>query len=761
MTVVKPNGWTAILAAPGTYPRPVRRSEAGANPALSRNCDASAPAGDEPGRLLFADELSPRRKGGSRGTAAGPPPSASSGGFLCSKAGTPRLWPWRLSSSRLRPPPHTGRRSPTRIVSLSPTATEDLFAIGAGKQVVAVDNQSNYPANAPLTKLSGYTPNAEAIAGYQPDLVVVSFDGNHIVEALGKLKIPVLVEPTASKLAQAYGQITQLGAKTGHASQAAAVVAKMKAQIATAVASVPHDEGLTVYHELEPDLYSATSKTFIGRIYTLLGLKDIADAADKTGSGYPKLSQEYIVAASPKLIVLADTICCGQTPAKVAKRARLGDDRGGQGRRRARGERRHRLALGAAGRRLRPAGRGPDRRCFPASEHRGRAGGEGTLSSASLPRRGPSGLSSGRSCSCSCSTLIGLLVGPANIGAGPIVREVLSHVPLLGVHSHLSATDSAILWQLRAPRVVLGLLVGGMLALAGGAYQGVFRNPLVDPYLLGVAAGAGLGATIAIAYFSATDELVRPAADRSVPRRSASASLLAYTLGASAEGGRNPAALVLAGVTVVAFLTAIQTFIQQQHSQSLQEVYSWILGSVDTAGLARGRARAAVRRDLVDRRPAAPAAARRAQRSETTRRRRSACNVRRVRLTIVAAATIGTAAVVAFSGLIGFVGIIVPHAIRLAIGTSYRIVLPLSLLVGGGFLVLCDVIARTVVVAGRAADRRRDRVLRRAVLRGRPPHEQELPVTALVLDSLSVAARIGADRSTASARRSRRASGSP
>jgi iron complex transport system substrate-binding protein len=209
---------------------------------------------------------------------------------------------------------------PTRIVSLSPTATEDLFAVGAGKQVVAVDNQSNYPKNAPLTKLSGYTPNAEAIAGYQPDLVVVSFDGNHIVEALGKLKIPVLVEPTASTLAQAYGQITQLGAKTGHASQAAAVVAKMKAQIATAVASVPHDEGLTVYHELEPDLYSATSKTFIGRIYTMLGLKDIADAADKTGSGYPKLSQEYIVAASPKLIVLADTICCGQTPAKLAKR---------------------------------------------------------------------------------------------------------------------------------------------------------------------------------------------------------------------------------------------------------------------------------------------------------------------------------------------------------------------------------------------------------------------------------------------------------
>jgi iron complex transport system substrate-binding protein len=210
---------------------------------------------------------------------------------------------------------------PQRIVSLSPTATEDLFAVGAGNQVVAVDNQSNYPASAPKTKLSGYTPNAEAIAAYRPDLVVVSFDGNHVVEALGKLKIPVLVEPTASTLADAYGQIVALGKATGHTSKAAAVVAGMKQKIAAIVASVPHaNPPLTVYDELEPDLYSVTSKTFIGRIYAMLGLKDIADAADKTGSGYPKLSNEYIIAADPKLIVLADTICCGQTAAKVAAR---------------------------------------------------------------------------------------------------------------------------------------------------------------------------------------------------------------------------------------------------------------------------------------------------------------------------------------------------------------------------------------------------------------------------------------------------------
>ncbi len=211
--------------------------------------------------------------------------------------------------------------APTRIISLSPTATEDLFAIGAGKQVVAVDNQSDYPKNAPVTKLSGYTPNAEAIAAYTPDLVVVSYNGGHIVQALGKLKIPVLVEPGASNLAQAYAQIVQLGKRTGHSAAAAKVVAGMKARIALIAKSVPHPSPpLTVYHELGTDLYSATSETFIGRIYSLLGLKDIADAADKTGSGYPQLSEEYIVAADPKLIVLADTVCCGQSVATVDKR---------------------------------------------------------------------------------------------------------------------------------------------------------------------------------------------------------------------------------------------------------------------------------------------------------------------------------------------------------------------------------------------------------------------------------------------------------
>jgi iron complex transport system substrate-binding protein len=210
---------------------------------------------------------------------------------------------------------------PTRIVSLSPTATEDLFAIGAGKQVVAVDNQSNYPPNAPMTKLSGYTPNAEAIAGYNPDLVVISEDANGLVQALGKLKIPVLLDPPAVGLAGAYSQIAKLGKLTGHGSGATAVISRMKREIAAQVASIPKGHSLSFYEELSPDYYSSTSTTFAGQLLKLLGLKDIADAAKGSGSGYPKLSGEYIVGADPDLIVLADTKCCGQTAATVKARA--------------------------------------------------------------------------------------------------------------------------------------------------------------------------------------------------------------------------------------------------------------------------------------------------------------------------------------------------------------------------------------------------------------------------------------------------------
>jgi iron complex transport system substrate-binding protein len=210
---------------------------------------------------------------------------------------------------------------PQRIVSLSPTATEDLYAIGAGSQVIAVDNQSNYPASAPKTKLSGYTPNAEAVAAYKPDLVVASSDANGLVAALGKLHITVILQPPATSLASEYAQIEKLGTATGHARQSAAVVTKLRGDVAHVISSLPKAaKGLTFYEELSPDYYSATSKSFTGQVLTLLGLKDIADAADKSGSGYPKLSAEYIVSANPDLIVLADTKCCKQTVAKVKAR---------------------------------------------------------------------------------------------------------------------------------------------------------------------------------------------------------------------------------------------------------------------------------------------------------------------------------------------------------------------------------------------------------------------------------------------------------
>ena len=210
---------------------------------------------------------------------------------------------------------------PHRIVSLSPTATESLFAIGAGKQTVAVDDQSTYPKRAPRTKLSGFTPNVEAIAEYRPDLVVIAYDPGGLRDSLRKLHIRVVLQDAAKTLPEAYGQIEQLGRISGRPKQAHALVDRMKRQIAKLVKHARRrGAGLTYYHELTPDLYSVTSKTFVGRVYSLFGLRNIADAADKTGSGYPQLSAEYVVSAAPDLIVLADTVCCGQTPKTVAAR---------------------------------------------------------------------------------------------------------------------------------------------------------------------------------------------------------------------------------------------------------------------------------------------------------------------------------------------------------------------------------------------------------------------------------------------------------
>jgi iron complex transport system substrate-binding protein len=210
--------------------------------------------------------------------------------------------------------------TPSRIVSLSPTATETLFAIGAGPQVVAVDDMSNYPASAPRTDLSGFRPNVEAIAAKNPDLVVIADDSAKLTDALGKLKIPTLVQPPAKTIDDVYAQIGELGRRTGRASDADALTAKMKADLAAITASAPkRATPLTYYHELDDTYYSVTSKTFVGQIYGLFGMRSIADAADD-GSGYPQLSAEAILTADPDVILLADTKCCKQTPATVAAR---------------------------------------------------------------------------------------------------------------------------------------------------------------------------------------------------------------------------------------------------------------------------------------------------------------------------------------------------------------------------------------------------------------------------------------------------------
>jgi cobalamin transport system substrate-binding protein len=214
----------------------------------------------------------------------------------------------------------TVRKQPRRIVSLSPSATETLFAVGAGSQVVAVDDQSDFPKSAPHTSLSGFTPNVEAIAQLRPDLVVIAYDPKGLSSSLGKLGITVLHQDGPRTFPGAYQQIRQLGLVTGHEAQATRVIAGMKQRIATIVKKARKGRRLSVYHELTPDLYSATSSTFVGKVYAALGLRNVADAADHGGTGYPQLSSEYLVSESPDLVVLADTVCCGQKPSTIASR---------------------------------------------------------------------------------------------------------------------------------------------------------------------------------------------------------------------------------------------------------------------------------------------------------------------------------------------------------------------------------------------------------------------------------------------------------
>lgn len=286
------------------------------------------------------------------------------------------------------------------------------------------------------------------------------------------------------------------------------------------------------------------------------------------------------------------------------------------------------------------------------------------------------------------SCAIGVLVGPVHISVGTVAQA------LLGMH--VDPAQANILWSLRVPRVVLGALVGGTLAISGAAYQGVFRNPLADPYLLGAAAGANLGATLAIAFAPGKSFL----GDNFVPLAAflgAGAAVAgAYALGRTVSGLRTGTGLILAGVAIAAFFNAIQMYVQQAQTGSLRQVYSWILGRLVTAGwegvllvlpyVVLSAVVIFLHRRLLD--------ALMIGEDEVTS---LGISVRRVRLIIVIAATLGTAAVVAVGGTIAFVGIIIPHTIRLLVGRSYRVVVPLSVLFGAAFLVLADAAARTVV----------------------------------------------------------------
>lgn len=212
-------------------------------------------------------------------------------------------------------------KQPTKIVSLSPTATEDLFAINAGSLVAAVDNQSTFPANAPKSNLSGFTPNAEAILGYKPDLVVIQMDANGLVDALTKANVKVLVQPSATNMDDVYKQISDLGVVTDRNNEAQKLTTDMKSKIGDEIKKVGDKaKGKSYYYEVDNTYYSSTSSTFIGQVYNLFGMTNIADAAAQGGNQYPQLSSEYIVQKNPDYIFLADSKCCAQNAQSAAAR---------------------------------------------------------------------------------------------------------------------------------------------------------------------------------------------------------------------------------------------------------------------------------------------------------------------------------------------------------------------------------------------------------------------------------------------------------
>ncbi len=287
------------------------------------------------------------------------------------------------------------------------------------------------------------------------------------------------------------------------------------------------------------------------------------------------------------------------------------------------------------------------------------------------------------------------IVGVSGLSAGDAIREVFSHFPG-GPASRLAELDASLLWRIRFPRVVLSALVGSALGLCGCAYQGAFRNPLVDPYLLGSAAGAGLGATLAIVYLKDRSWVINP-----LPVLAFAGALTAvamsYLVGRAAnrQGRRDSSVLVLSGVAVASFFTALQTFVQQRGSDNLRQVYSWILGGLVTSGWTEV---VLIAPYLVVSALVIFSSARLLDVLSVGDDEARTLGVRpeRIRFVVVLAASLGTAAAVAVSGLIGFVGLVVPHVVRMLFGTRHHVSLPASALFGGAFLVIADLGARTL-----------------------------------------------------------------
>jgi iron complex transport system permease protein len=290
--------------------------------------------------------------------------------------------------------------------------------------------------------------------------------------------------------------------------------------------------------------------------------------------------------------------------------------------------------------------------------------------------------------------LFGAMIGPAGPEWWRVPLELLDRLPFVSIDSGVSPLESTVLWEIRMPRVVLAALVGSMLSLAGASYQGVFRNPLVDPYLLGVAAGAGLGATLVIVVNrTATESWPIDPLPLAAFIGGLLAVLLTYLVGAAFGAARVSATLVLAGVAVTSLATAVQTFILQRNSEVVRQVYSWILGRLSTATWSDVRlvlpyvivssGVLLAHRRLLD-----------VMRIGDDEAQSLGARVDRIRLTVVVAATLGTSAVVSVSGLIGFVGIMVPHLVRFLAGASYRRLLPLTVMVGATFLIVADVPGR-------------------------------------------------------------------